>query len=122
MGNRSLLVIVMAVVFSAIAEFVVNAIDSVPLAWAMLLVLPVAAGSFAGWMGVPGRAGCLVVVLSITAFFVTGALIASGARSASALEETISYVVLGVIMTIFGFVSYLVIRNATNAPEAAEID
>lgn len=122
MGNRSVLVVAMAVVFSAIAEFVVNAIESVALAWAMLLILPIAAGAFAGWMRLPGRTGCLAVVLSIAAFFATGAIIVSGARSTSAIEEIVSYVVLGGIMTFFGLMSYLGLRNAAGSLEAQESD
>lgn len=121
MGTRSYFVILAAVVGAVLAEVVVHRVDSVVLAWIALLMLPIAAGAFAGYLSVPGQAGCLVVVLSITAFFVTGAIIASG-TGASVAEEIISYVVLGGIMGIIGFVSYLGMRSATSAGVATAID
>lgn len=120
MGTRSYAVILAAVVFAVVAEFVVHQVDSIVLAWATLLLLPIIAGAFAGYLAVPGQAGCLVVVLSITAFFVTGAFIATGS-DASAAEEIISYVVLGLIMAVVGFVSYLAMRSAVGAGVATEI-
>lgn len=121
MAPRSLLILATALAFAVVAEVIVNRVDSVILAWTMLLVLPVAAGSFAGWASVPGGAGCLVVVLSIVAFFVTGAIIATGS-SASLIAEIISYAVLGVIMTGVGMLSYLAMRGATSADRAVELD
>lgn len=122
MDRRSLLVILSAVVAAAIAAFVVNAVDSVLLALASFLLLPLLSGTYAAIMSVPWKAGTLLVLLSIASFFFVGALVSSGDPGTSVAEEIAVYAGLGLGMTFVGLLAFAGMTFATANSKSNETE